>query len=86
MFWEFTEVELVFADAMEEFDASDSDCTRELAVLVVDHLDPGAIHRQQLQAEQIQLAEKQHKLKRKIFKRPLLFKDFWYLKNYCRRE
>ena len=36
--------------------------TREIAVLVVDRLDPGAIDRQQFPAEQIQLAAKQHKL------------------------
>ena len=34
----------------------------EVAVLVVDRLDPGAIHGQQLSAEQLQLAAKQHEL------------------------
>ena len=35
---------------------------REIAVLVVDRLDPRAIHRQQLSAEQVQLAAQQHEL------------------------
>jgi len=35
---------------------------REIAILVVDRLDPRPVHRQQLPAEQVQLATEQHKL------------------------
>ena len=34
----------------------------EVAVLVVDRLDPGAVHRQQFAAEQVQLTAQQHEL------------------------
>ena len=34
---------------------------REIAIFVVDGLDPRAIHRQQLSAKQVQLATQQHK-------------------------
>ena len=37
-------------------------CPREIAILVVHGLDPRAIHRQQLPAEQVQLAAQQHEL------------------------
>jgi hypothetical protein len=35
---------------------------REIVILVVDRLNPRAIHREQLPAEQVQLATEQHKL------------------------
>src|SRR6516162_1456211 len=38
-----------------------SDARVKIAVLVVDRLDPRAIHRQQLPAKQVQLATEQHK-------------------------
>ena len=37
-----------------------SDVSREVAVLVVDRLDPGAVDRQQLPAEQVELPAQQH--------------------------
>jgi hypothetical protein len=39
---------------------------REIAILVVDRLDPRPIHREQLTAKQVQLAAEQHKLTKHV--------------------
>ena len=45
-----------------EFDELGQRCAGEVAILVVDRLDPRAVHCQQLATEQIQLLAEQHEL------------------------
>ncbi len=55
-------LQIVIELGVGKFDELGQGRAGEVAVLVVDRLDPGAVDRQQLPAEQIQLAAQQHEL------------------------
>ena len=55
-------LEVVVELGIGQLDELGQRCPREIAVLVVDRLDPRPIHRQQFPTEQIQLAAQQHEL------------------------
>ena len=55
-------LQVVVEPGVGELDELGQRCAGEIAVLVVDRLDPRAVHRQQLAAEQIQLLAEQHEL------------------------
>src|SRR5271167_5164956 len=54
-------LKIVIELGVSGFDELGKGRPREIAILVVDCLDPRAIHRQQLAAKQVQLATEQHK-------------------------
>jgi hypothetical protein len=54
-------LKIVLELGVSGFDELGQGRPREIAILVVDRLDPRAIHRQQLPAKQVQLAAEQYK-------------------------